>query len=737
MPASSSTTDQRLGNVTGERRDRLTVASRIGRWRQPGLRLALLGVPSAEVDGTPLAVDTRKAIALLAYLAVEGGTHNRDSLAALLWPEYDNDRARAALRRTLSTLRSALGRRLGRGRARRGQPRPRRRSGSTSTSSATRAMATRLAALERGGGALPRPLPGRLRPARQPGLRRLADVPARDAGARARRSCSTASPTLRGGRRRPGRRRIAHAQRRLALDPLHESAHRRLIELYARSGERSRRARAVPRLRPHPQPRARRRADRGDDGALPRDPRGARAPRGCPRSPTPAPRRRPARLPARRTRRSEWQALARASTRGPRPTAALVALEGESGHRQDAASRPSSPATCARDGGRVALACAASSTRPGSPTASVDRARARRPARRARPRSIRPPPPRPPGCCPSSAPPPPGSLDDPGAQARFFDGLTAVLAEALAGQRPGLDRRRRRPLGRQRLAGGPRLPHPPAAGRPLLVVLSWRPEETPPDHPRAGWSPRPATEGAGRALAPAPPRTRRGGRARRRRRRPGCARSRPCTPRRRGCPSSWSSTCSARNDDGRRAPAAGERARPAEARLAAASELATQVLAAAAVIGRALRASRRVREVSGRSDEETVAALEELARRGILAEDDQGTYDFRHEQAAQGRLRVDELGRRRLLHHRAADPRWPARRRPVAALAGAVAQHLLLGGRARSRRRPGSAPPASTRAACTRTPRRSRTSARRSALGDPDAGGARMAEIGDLQHARG
>jgi DNA-binding SARP family transcriptional activator len=73
------------------------------------LDLSLLGAPAAEVDGEPLAVDTRKAIALLAYLAVEGGGHTRDSLAALLWPDYDGDRARAALRRTLSTLRAALG----------------------------------------------------------------------------------------------------------------------------------------------------------------------------------------------------------------------------------------------------------------------------------------------------------------------------------------------------------------------------------------------------------------------------------------------------------------------------------------------------------------------------------------------------------------------------------------------------------------------------------------------------
>jgi len=73
------------------------------------LRLSLLGPPEAVCDGASLVVDTRKATALLAYLAVEEGRHGRDSLAALLWPEYAPDRARAALRRTLSTLRSALG----------------------------------------------------------------------------------------------------------------------------------------------------------------------------------------------------------------------------------------------------------------------------------------------------------------------------------------------------------------------------------------------------------------------------------------------------------------------------------------------------------------------------------------------------------------------------------------------------------------------------------------------------
>ena len=54
------------------------------------------------LDGVPLTFDTRKAVALLAYLAVTGRPHRRETLAALLWPESDQVRSRAALRRTLS-----------------------------------------------------------------------------------------------------------------------------------------------------------------------------------------------------------------------------------------------------------------------------------------------------------------------------------------------------------------------------------------------------------------------------------------------------------------------------------------------------------------------------------------------------------------------------------------------------------------------------------------------------------
>ena len=75
----------------------------------PQLTICFLGAPGIERDGAPVAVDTRKATALLAYLAVTGREHGREALAALLWPEYDDEHARAALRRTLSTLRGAVG----------------------------------------------------------------------------------------------------------------------------------------------------------------------------------------------------------------------------------------------------------------------------------------------------------------------------------------------------------------------------------------------------------------------------------------------------------------------------------------------------------------------------------------------------------------------------------------------------------------------------------------------------
>ena len=74
----------------------------------PRVAARLLGPPRIEVDGAGVSVDTRKAVALLAYLVLTGRPQSRDHLAALLWPEADQSRARSALRRTLSALNSAI-----------------------------------------------------------------------------------------------------------------------------------------------------------------------------------------------------------------------------------------------------------------------------------------------------------------------------------------------------------------------------------------------------------------------------------------------------------------------------------------------------------------------------------------------------------------------------------------------------------------------------------------------------
>jgi DNA-binding SARP family transcriptional activator len=67
-----------------------------------------LGTPRIEEEGQPVRPDTRKAIALLAYLAVTRQPCARSTLATLLWPDSDQSHAHKALSRTLSALNNAL-----------------------------------------------------------------------------------------------------------------------------------------------------------------------------------------------------------------------------------------------------------------------------------------------------------------------------------------------------------------------------------------------------------------------------------------------------------------------------------------------------------------------------------------------------------------------------------------------------------------------------------------------------
>src|SRR5512139_3383878 len=67
-----------------------------------------MGPPEVRLGDKSLKFPTRKTLALLIYLALEGGQQPRDLLATLLWPESNQERSYASLRNTLGHLRSAL-----------------------------------------------------------------------------------------------------------------------------------------------------------------------------------------------------------------------------------------------------------------------------------------------------------------------------------------------------------------------------------------------------------------------------------------------------------------------------------------------------------------------------------------------------------------------------------------------------------------------------------------------------
>lgn len=74
-----------------------------------GLTVRLLGPPRVARDGAAVGFETRKAMALLAVLALSELPRSREALCELLYPGHDPDRARGALRRTLSALRTGIG----------------------------------------------------------------------------------------------------------------------------------------------------------------------------------------------------------------------------------------------------------------------------------------------------------------------------------------------------------------------------------------------------------------------------------------------------------------------------------------------------------------------------------------------------------------------------------------------------------------------------------------------------
>ncbi len=68
------------------------------------LKITLMGTPEIQHQNTPLNLERRKAVALIAYLAVVQKPVGRDYLATMLWEDYNDERARASLRRTLAVI---------------------------------------------------------------------------------------------------------------------------------------------------------------------------------------------------------------------------------------------------------------------------------------------------------------------------------------------------------------------------------------------------------------------------------------------------------------------------------------------------------------------------------------------------------------------------------------------------------------------------------------------------------
>lgn len=630
------------------------------------LRLSLLGPPVAAADDVPLVVDTRKATALLAYLAVEGGTHNRDSLASLLWPDYAQDRARAALRRTLSTLRSALDGRwvtvardsvtLERGGLELDVEEFHRLAESDDLAGLERAAALHRGAFLAGFGLRDSVAFDDWQSFRAASL-------ARELGAvldRLTEGCAAGGDSVRA---------VEHARRRLALDPLNEASHRRLIGLYGAAGER---AAALAQYRdcvrtlhrelgvaPTEETTALYRAIR-EGGAVSAAPAPAAGGAGARRYPLVG-------------RERELAGLLEAYA-AVGPEGRLVVVDGETGigktrlieelvARVRAEGAVAATVRCVEDEAGLAYGCAIelvrSALREGS--GNVDPAAAAETAR----------------LVPELGTPPTPTLDGPGAQARFLDGVARVLLEATAGERPGVlavdDVHWADASSLEVLAYLARR----LGDRPVLVLATWRPEETPADHPARRILADAARDGLGAAVVPE-------------RLDPEDVAELAATA---GASAELAERLYEETQglpffvveylDSQPEGSADWSLPPGvrgllEARVTGTSEVAGQVVAAAAVLGRQFDLD-LIRDVSGRSEEETVTALEELTRRGLLAESGGGELAFCHEQARRVTYELTSAGRRRLLHGRAAAALAP--RDVGGALAGAVAQHLRLAGR--------------------------------------------------------
>ena len=81
----------------------------LSRPNPPSVHLQVFGVPMTFVRGRETRLSLKRAVALLAYLGLNGAPVPREHLAAMLWPDADEARARTRLRRLTYTIEGAMG----------------------------------------------------------------------------------------------------------------------------------------------------------------------------------------------------------------------------------------------------------------------------------------------------------------------------------------------------------------------------------------------------------------------------------------------------------------------------------------------------------------------------------------------------------------------------------------------------------------------------------------------------
>ncbi len=651
------------------------------------IEITLLGPPRVTRAGATVVFETRKAMALLAHLALSNRPRPRASLCELLYPGYDLEHARGALRRTLSTLRKGIGEEwietTGDGVALRtgaGLKLDVAEFRSLASDPTTEVRLREAVALF--AGAFLEGFSLRDSPDFDDWQVATADALAAELSSALRRLVERLAVC--------GEFEEATlcARRWLALDPLHEPAHRELIQLHAWSGNR---AAALEQYRTCVRTLSR------ELGVAPLEEtaalyaqvnEGRLAPpaRHEARSTTPVPAAAPPdELPL--VGRADDLAMLLDAHRTARPDGALAVIEGEAGigktrlaaeilRRARATGAVVLEARCHEDEAGLPYGPVVDLLRQAQRTAQLGWHEGV-PAQRLADAGLLLPDLAELGAGGTEVLP----LGGPGAQVRLMEGIAAVIGAACAGPRPGVvlvdDVHAADDATLDAIAYlGRRL-----SDRPLLLILCWRTERVPPGHrlrrlavdlarDSRATVVRPGrlsnADVAGLMVSVIP------------------AATTPDLEQRvylesEGLPL-YVAECLAGLVPGPDGPikVRSPQARGLlDGRVAALGETARQVLGAAATIGRSFDLD-TLRRTSGRSSEETVGALEELVTHGLVREGAGDAYDFAHQKLREGVYEQTALARRQLLHARVAAAL--SGNRAGAERPALVAQHLRLAG---------------------------------------------------------